>query len=224
MAGRATGALVAGDTQVRVLATVRAAGGGFAQVVFTRNRRVMASVGRGGTTLRLHESFACAPEPVLQALARLFRSQDPQTRAAARREVRAYLAEHGRTATAPRPRAPRRIARGDEPYLARLRAEFQRVNERFFGGSLPEVPLYLSGRMRRRNGHFCAAPLEIVISRRLCTHAAAGEAEHTLRHEMIHLWQHASGRRPDHGPEFRRWARRLDVHPRASRRVAWHGE
>ena len=89
---------------------------------------------------------------------------------------------------------------------------------------LPEVPLFLSGAMRRRNGHFCSHPLEIVISRTLCTHAHPGEAEHTLRHEMIHLWQHASGKKPDHGEEFRAWARRLDVHPRATRRVSWKNQ
>jgi predicted SprT family Zn-dependent metalloprotease len=75
--------------------------------------------------------------------------------------------------------------------------------------------------MRRRNGHFCSHPLEIVISRQLCTHAAPGESEQTLRHEMIHLWQHVTGKKPDHGPEFRAWARRLDVHPRATRPVTW---
>jgi predicted SprT family Zn-dependent metalloprotease len=75
--------------------------------------------------------------------------------------------------------------------------------------------------MRRRNGHFSIEPLEIVISRRLCDAAADGEAERTLRHEMIHLWQHVQGDRPDHGAEFRRWAVRLDVHPRATRDVEW---
>jgi len=75
--------------------------------------------------------------------------------------------------------------------------------------------------MRSRNGHFSRAPLEIVISRRLCEHAVPGEAEMTLRHEMIHLWQHVVGLKPDHGGTFRWWARRLDVHPRARRPVRW---
>ncbi len=86
------------------------------------------------------------------------------------------------------------------------------------------MPLFLSGRMRSRNGHFSSHPLEIVVSRRLCTHAEAGEAERTLRHEMIHLWQHVQGKKPDHGTEFRAWARRLDVHPRATRRVTWKNQ
>lgn len=122
------------------------------------------------------------------------------------------------------PRASRRrIAPADRGHIERLRAEFRRANQAFFGGSLPEVPIFLSGRMRRRNGHFCVSPLEIVVSRRLCEGAAPGEAEATLRHEMIHLWQHVNGRKLGHGPDFRSWALRLDVHPRATRRVVWSG-
>lgn len=95
------------------------------------------------------------------------------------------------------------------------------MNEAFFGGRLPDVPLRLSGRMRRRNGHFSAEPLEIAIARRLCEGAADGEAERTMRHEMIHLWQWVEGRKPGHGADFRRWARRLEIHPRATRTVCW---
>ena len=109
----------------------------------------------------------------------------------------------------------------DRPHLERLQEEFDRVNAAFFAGALPRVPLYLSGRMRRRNGHFTADPLEIVISRRLCHHAEDGEAASTLRHEMIHLWQHEQGHKPGHGRDFRRWAEKLGVHPRATRDVSW---
>ena len=55
----------------------------------------------------------------------------------------------------------------------------------------------------------------------LAAMGAAGEAEHTMRHEMIHLWQHVEGLPVDHGPAFRKMARRLDVHPRATRSVEW---
>jgi len=64
-------------------------------------------------------------------------------------------------------------------------------------------------------------PVEIVISRSLCRNATTGEAEKTLRHEMIHLWQHEQGRTPGHGRDFRRWAERLGIHPRATRAVSW---
>jgi hypothetical protein len=208
------------EEAARVLAAVQAVAPHFRRVVFTRNRRVMASAAERGTALRLNAAFAAAPLDVLEAVARLFSTRDRRARRRAREVVldfvRGIPAPHGR------PRRRRRSPHpGDGPILARLRAEFDRVNAACFGGALPAVPLHLSGRMRRRNGHFATSPLEIVISRRLCTDAEDGEAERTLRHEMIHLWQHASGRKPDHGPEFRAWARRLDVHPRATRPVAW---
>ncbi|HET7320974.1 MAG TPA: SprT-like domain-containing protein, partial [Longimicrobiaceae bacterium] len=208
-----------------LLKQVRAGGAGSLQrVVFTRNRRVMVSVGDRGKTLRLHESFREAPPEVLRAIGRLLSRTPAAERQAAREVVRGFLAAQlPATPPAPRPRR-RRIPAADRPVLARLQAEFDAVNADYFGGSLPRVPLALSGRMKSRNGHFSSHPPEIVLSRRLCQEGAEGEAEKTLRHEMIHLWQHAQGRKPGHGRDFRRWAERLGVHPRATRSVEWKGE
>ncbi len=180
----------------------------------------MASAVEGGAVLRLHAGFAEAPEAVLAAVGVLFSTRDRRRRAAARETVRAFIATMPATPAQPRPRV-RRADPGDRAHLERLRAEFDAVNRESFEGALPSVPLWLSGRMRRRNGHFSARPLEIVISRRLCVRGAPGQAEQTLRHEMIHLWQHATGRAVDHGLEFRRMARALGVHPRATRTVEW---
>jgi predicted SprT family Zn-dependent metalloprotease len=212
----------AGHSEAEILAVVAPLAPHFRQVVFTRNRRIMASVGDRGRELRLNEAFATAPRDVLVAVARLFSARDSRTRSRAKAAVREFIATIPleNAAVRRRPRT-RQVLPGDEPHLQALLEEFRRINASHFNGQLPEVPLYLSGQMRRRNGHFCANPLEIVISRTLCTHAHHGEALHTLRHEMIHLWQHATGKKPDHGPEFRAWARKLDVHPRATRRVAW---
>ena len=203
-----------------IRAAVRRGGLSVAEVVFTRNRRVMASVTDGGSTLRLHESFAAAPTEVLHAVGRLFSVRTDSGRRVARKVVNEFLASRAPSATPVR-RLPREELPGDPPHLERLRAEFDRVNRKFFGDTLPAVPLWLSGRMRSRNGHFSPQASEIVISRRLCTEGVPGEAEHTLRHEMIHLWQHLVGTQPDHGGAFRWWARRLDVHPRARRPVRW---
>jgi hypothetical protein len=210
--------------EVATLAEVRRGGGTFRTLVFTRNRRVMASVSDGGRTLRLHEDFARAPARVLHALARLFGSKQESVRRAARVVVNGYLAERAKDAAATPKRVPREVLPGDEAHLERLRAEFGRTNREHFGGLLPTVPIFLSGRMRSRNGHFSRQPVEIVISRRLCEDACLGEAEQTLRHEMIHLWQHVVGTTPDHRLAFRFWARLLDVHPRARRRVRWAGD
>jgi predicted SprT family Zn-dependent metalloprotease len=215
----------AGRAEAETLAVIAQVTPQFYKVVYTRNRRIMASAAERGRALRLNVAFAQAPEEVLVAVARLFTGKDARTRSRAKAIVRTFIDGIPADGAAPRRRPrTRQVEPGDERHLERLREEFRRVNAERFGGTLPEVPLFLSGAMRRRNGHFCSSPLEIVISRRLCTHATHGEAEHTLRHEMIHLWQHVQGKKPDHGGEFRAWARRLDVHPRATRRVSWKNQ
>jgi hypothetical protein len=205
----------------RLLSGVAEGGARFEQIVLTNNRRVMASVVDGGKTLRLHKSFTDAPATVLKALGKLFSARTAPARARAKAEVRSYIATLPAAPAAPRAHRRHRPPAADLPHLSRLQAEFDQVNAAYFSSTLPEVPLRLSGRMRRRNGHFSSDPLEIAIARQLCVRANEGEAERTLRHEMIHLWQHATGRKPGHGPDFRRWARRLDIHPRATRTVEW---
>ena len=200
-----------------LLAAVNAAGGRFERVVITRNRRVLVSLGDRGRTLRLDVSFRDAPAEVLQALARMYGRSGARERGRARSVVRAFL--ENRRAEIVRPAPRRRVLSADRVHIDRLTAEFDRVNRDHFDGALPRIHIALSGRMRRRNGHFSADPLEIVVSRRLCSEAAPGEAEHTLRHEMIHLWQHLNGATVGHGSDFRRWAERLGVHPRAKRPV-----
>lgn len=203
----------------RLLEEVARGGARFETVVFTRNRRVMVSVGERGRVLRLHQAFAGAAPEVWRAVGVLL-SPGRRGKAAARRMIGEFIRS---IPAAPPVRRRRRIPEADRAPLERLQAEFDRVNAAHFEGALPRVPLYLSGRMRRRNGHFSVTPLEIVISRQLCDHAQDGEAASTLRHEMIHLWQHVQGQRPGHGADFRQWARRLDVHPRAVREVVWRG-
>ena len=207
-----------------LLSEVRRGGASFRAVAFTRNRRTMVSVGDRGATLRLHECFRAAPPEVLRAVGGLLARGAVADRAAPREIVRAFLAAaFAPTVPAPPPAASRNRRRlaADRPHLARLQAEFDRVNAEHFGGALPRVHLALSGRMSRRNGHFSSTPVEIVISRSLCNNALDGEAEKTLRHEMVHLWQFVEGRKPGHGRDFRRWAERLGVHPRATRQVGW---
>jgi len=208
-------------TAAALLARLRAFGAPFERLVLTDNRRVMVSVGDRGRALRLNESFREAPEEVLRAVAALYARRGGEARA--KSVLRDFFAARPAPASSAALPRTRRIPAADRPHLVRLAAEFERVNREFFDGTLPAVPLYLSGRMQRRNGHFSPQPLEIVISRRLCTEAHPGEAEETLRHEMIHLWQHHAGLPLGHGLDFRRMARRLGVHPRAARVVRWRG-
>ncbi|MBW3656684.1 MAG: SprT-like domain-containing protein, partial [Gemmatimonadetes bacterium] len=185
-----------GRTEREILSIVSPVAPQIRRVVFTRNRRVMASVAERGAALRLNTAFAAAPEDVLVAVARLFSARDARTRNRARDAVRRFITLIPAQSVPPRRTRTRQVLASDRPQIERLRAEFRRVNAAHFGGALPEVPLYLSGQMRRRNGHFSSSPLEIVISRVLCTHALPAESEATLRHEMIHLWQHVQGKKP----------------------------
>jgi SprT-like family len=212
-------------TEARLLREIRAGGGRFDRLVITSNRRVMISIAESGRTIRIHRVFRDAPPAVLAAVGRLYSSTSGRVRSKARTEIRRFLTDRipsERVAGAPR--GSHRPPPSDRPFLELLHREFAAVNAAFFRGSLPKVPLRLSGRMRRRNGHFGTDPLEIAISRRLCLKGAEGEAERTLRHEMIHLWQYVEGRKPGHGADFRRWARRLGIHPRATRSVTWTDE
>lgn len=205
-----------------LLDQVAAGGRRFDRVLFTRNRRVMVSVSDRGRTLRLHEAFDDAPVGLLREIGAFCAGPGSERGRGARQTIRDYLATRltvEETRSTRRPRRPAAPRPEDSPLLQRLRDEFDAVNARHFGGALPVIPIRVSDRMRGRNGHFRADSPEIAISRLLFTAAAEGEAEHTLRHEMIHLWQWVSGVKPGHGKDFRRWARVLQVHPRARRRV-----
>jgi len=197
---------------------------GFSRVVATENRAVMVSVGRGAV-LRVHRGYALAPDRVLAAVVRFV---TPGTRRllrhSAQREILAFRpAGTGRDAPAPR-RAAERPHPGDAARLARLTESFGVLNARCFDGALPELPIRLSGRMRRRLGHLAlrhgtGEPYEITIGRRHLLRDGWEEATHTLLHEMVHLWQHQSGLGVDHGPAFRRKAREVGIAPVAARDV-----
>lgn len=191
--------------------------------MFTHNRRTMISVGKDRRLLRMNAAFAAADEALLAEVAVLYTpgSRGPR-KARAKEAVQRFINAIPVSGSAPRPRRVRRRPHPfDRDHVERMQAEFDAANRRYFGGRLPRVPIHISRQMSRRNGHFTSHPLEIVISWRLCVHGAPGEAEQTMRHEMIHLWQYIEGLPVDHGPAFRRMAHRLDVHPRATRPVRW---
>lgn len=205
-----------------MLAILRKHGAPYRRVAFTNNRRTMVSVGRDASLIRMNRAFATADESVLAAVAVLYTpGLKARKKADAKQAVQRFINAIP-TADAPPPRRRRRATHPhDRVHVARMQAEFDRANALYFGGKLPRVPVHLSRAMRRRNGHFSSQPLEIVIAWQLCVHGEEGQAEETMRHEMIHLWQYIEGAPVDHGPAFRRMAHRLDVHPRATRPVKW---
>jgi len=186
-------------------------------ITLMRTRRTMVSL--MGRTLRIHEGYATAPEPVLRAVVTFATARTRAARLAARDVILAHPVD--------RPAAQRReepVRPGDAPLLARLADAHAELNAQHFGGSLTRIPVRLSGRMKTRLGHFSpagedAVGSEIVLSRRHLRRDGWAEALHTLLHEMVHQWQDETARPLDHGPAFRRKAREVGVLPRARRPV-----
>ena len=193
----------------------------------TRNRTVLVSLS-SKRVLSVHRAYALAPDRVLKAIVRFVsRGTSRDMRRAAQHEIVSFHQavvppsdhpdHHDRPARPPRPRP------GDAESLERLGLLFQALNQRHFMGSLPPVPIRLSGRMRTRLGHLsldrAGVPTDITISRRHLAAHGWDEAEHTLLHEMVHLWQCTVGHKIDHGPRFRAKAREVGTVAAARRWV-----
>jgi hypothetical protein len=109
--------------------------------------------------------------------------------------------------------------------VERLRGAHQELNRRRFSGTLNEIPIRVSRRMKSRLGHYThrdktGAGAEIVISRRHIRRHGWSEAVETLLHEMVHQWQDETGHTVDHGRQFRAKARAVGITPTARRNVA----
>jgi hypothetical protein len=193
------------------------------RVLTHTNRTVMVSLSR--RVLRLHRGYAMAPDRVLRAIVRFLNPAVPRAvRRLAEREFLAFpVDEHAPSPPAsPRRERPRP---GDLLLLHRLTQLHQRLNGEHFGGTLGEIPIRISGRMRSRLGEVSVdlrtgKPLEIAMSRRHLTGHPWPEVEHTMLHEMVHQWQAETGLKVDHGPTFRDKARAVGVLPRARRGVS----
>jgi hypothetical protein len=191
----------------------------------TDNRSVMVSLSAKGV-LSIHRGYARAPDRVLAAVVRFLRPRTPgDVRRAAEREILAFRAEEHAAGPPGRRRSADLPQPGDSEKIERLVQLFRRHNERHFAGLLRPLPFRISGRMRTRLGQLCmrhdsGEPYELTVSRRHIDRHGWAEAEHTLLHEMVHLWQHASGFPVDHGPTFRRKAETVGVAGSARRTVA----
>ena len=109
--------------------------------------------------------------------------------------------------------------------IGRLHATFQEVNERHFAGLLPTLPIYLgrlgTGRAKVRElAHLwvdddTGAPRYLKFDEEIALTSDWSDLRETLVHEMVHLWQSVQGWKVDHGPEFKRMAKRLGISERA---------
>ncbi len=189
---------------------------GIDTLVLMRTRSVMVSL--IGQTLRVHEGYADAPEPVLRAIVTFATARHRPTRSAARDAILAHDVERAPATRRAEPAKP-----GDIALIASLMLAHREMNERNFGGALSEIPIRLSGRMATRLGHFDPGgrmtPSEIVMSRRHVVKHGWKEAMHTLLHEMVHQWQHETGQPVDHLAGFRKKCREVGITPAARREV-----
>jgi hypothetical protein len=192
------------------------------RVLTHTNQTVMLSLHR--RVLRIHRGYAFAPDEVLKSVVRFLNPRVPTTvRRTAEREfldfpVHAYVAAPERRPPQERPRP------GDVKLLHRLELLHRQLNLRHFGGTLGEIPIRISSRMKRRLGELAVdiksgRPAEIAIGRRHIRRHGWAEVEHTMLHEMVHQWQAENGFAVDHRARFRRKAREVGVLPQARRRV-----
>ena len=191
------------------------------RVRLTTNRTVVVSY--SGGELRIHNSFLGADEEVWKAIITFVHGRTRVVRNEARRTILEFPV--ARPADVPRRRrAPERTNPADAPIITELARLHRVYNEERFDGSLREIPIRISRRMKSRLGHYSPAiegsEPEIVLSRRHIRRDGWEEALHTLLHEMVHQWQDEQGLVVDHGASFRAKARAVGITPLACRAVA----
>ncbi|HUQ47642.1 MAG TPA: SprT-like domain-containing protein [Gemmatimonadaceae bacterium] len=192
-------------------------------VRLTQNRTVVVSF--TSDEVRIHRGFLEAPDTVLRAVVDFVQARTRRKRAEARRDLLAYkIPSHARAEPGPR-RALEKTHPADEKYVDKLKERHAQLNSEKFSGALRPVPIRVSRRLKSRLGHYAwsgqeGRPAEIVISRSHIRRHGWDEAEHTLLHEMVHQWQDETGRKVDHGREFRQMARAVGITPHARRDVA----
>ena len=191
------------------------------RVRLTSNRTVVVSY--SGGELRIHNSFLEASEEVWKAIITFVHGRTRVVRNEARRTILDFPIP--RSAGAPRrKRAPEHPHPADMPLIRELTRLHKAYNEERFDGTLHEIPIRISRRMKSRLGHYSpageASEPEIVLSRRHIRRDGWDEALHTLLHEMVHQWQDEQGLAVDHGASFRAKARAVGITPLACRAVA----
>lgn len=219
--------------------------GRLGKLILTDNRATILSIrSLGGVperfVLRLHRSFAGAPEEVLAAVARfVLAGRQRAGRRAALAEVRAYFAFHRSSAESVAPSAPPRRSPRLQPVGVAfdLRQVRDEMNARFFAGALAVDITWGRGagsapnrRRRRRRGRVSTIHLgtysfdaNLVRIHRALDHPDVPRCvvEAVVYHELLHAALPPvteNGRRRLHTPELRRRER---IFPELERAEAW---
>lgn len=189
---------------------------GIRHCTLTRNRSTLVSFQRD--QLRVHRAMVQAPSEVHRAIVDFVNGPPTARRTARQVLVRFEVPSEFRVPRRRHPEAPRP---DDARLIARLTEAHQRFNHARFGGALSTIGIRISRKMRSRLGHYSPgtegdAP-EIAIGRRHLRRDGWASACDTLLHEMVHQWQHESGRPLAHDRAFRRKAREVGIATSARR-------
>jgi hypothetical protein len=191
------------------------------RVRLTTNRTVVVSY--SGGELRIHNSFLDADEEIWKAIINFVHGRNRVVRQEARRTILKFPVASPKNEPR-RKRRPEQTRASDLPLIRELAHWHREYNKDRFGGTLREISIRISRRMKSRLGHYSPATAgcepEIVLSRRHIARDGWPEALHTLLHEMVHQWQDEQGLVVDHGPSFRAKARAVGITPLACRAVA----
>lgn len=186
---------------------------GISHLSLTRNASTVASF--RGDRLRVHREFVAAPPDMLQAVVDFVNGRGHVRQRARRKLVTFTATEPVRSQRRPAPHPD------DARHAAKLQEAHRQLNQSHFGGALAPIPVHVSRRMKTRLGHFspnrATGTPEIAIGRRHIRRDGWESVIETLIHEMIHQWQHETGRPLAHDAAFRRKARELGISPRATR-------
>ncbi|MEP7087314.1 MAG: SprT-like domain-containing protein [Gemmatimonadota bacterium] len=192
---------------------------GIKQLKLTSNRAVMVSF--SGSELRVNKGYLDAPENVHRAIVQFVQGRTRAERHGAQQTILTHPVAAAHRAPV---RRPGRARPEDATTLRELASWHQEYNLRHFGGTLSEIQIKLSGRMKSRLGQYTTAtpygePAEITISRNHIRKHGWAEALHTLLHEMVHQWQAETGRSIDHGTIFRTKATAVGIAAQARREL-----
>ncbi len=214
--------MMSDDPREPVLRALNAAGSKIEAVRYRENRTVLLSISRDGRTLNSHACFREAPPGVVQAIASFVSaSRGSAEYGRALDVIRNWEGAREGLRRSQRSR-PRRQPRRDAEENTPVRALFAQLNRTRFGGSLPDIPLRLSRRMKRTLGTIAYDGVdgsrrvrEIALAEDLLLPGNRAALEDTLLHEMAHAEAWLKHGHRGHGGLWRRVARRVGCTPRA---------
>lgn len=190
-------------------------------VRFRQNRSTVWSLTQNGRVLNVHSAYSRATPALLDAFAALAIEGGIGSRRS--RKAAEQISEWPELAAAIQRERERHSERASvtpthccatPEQRAYLKALYRYFNATRFGGSLPEVPVRLSRRMRSALGHMLPADTsdgswrvtEIALNCDLMLPGNGAERADTLLHEMAHVADYLESGSRGHGDSWRRWA------------------